>query len=85
MSLPDQPSVFRRPNASERPWSWRLLDADAAETTVEGDLGEQRFLSQGDAESWIGEVWPALLAEGVEQVVLLEVDREVYGPMSLRA
>lgn len=42
------------------------------------------FPSQADAESWVGESWRDLLAGGVDQVVLLEADREVYGPMSLR-
>jgi len=31
----------------------------------------------------VGEVWQELAAEGVDAVVLLEGDREVYGPMSL--
>jgi hypothetical protein len=30
-------------------------------------------------------VWRELADEGVDAVVLLEHDREVYGPMSLRA
>lgn len=84
MNLPEQPSAFRRPHASERPWWWRLEDAAAAEVTVTGDLAEQRFLSQADAESWVGETWQELAQAGVEQVSLLEHDRIVYGPMSLR-
>lgn len=63
-------------------WSWRLESADGA---VVADLPEERFPSQADAESWIGEAWQDLLAHGVDQVVLLEGDREVYGPMSLHA
>ena len=63
-------------------WHWRLLDADGAETEVEGQA--PRFTSQGDAETWIGESWRELAEGGVESVVLLEADREVYGPMSLR-
>ncbi len=47
-----------------------------------GDGGT--FPSQSDAESWIGETWADLLAQGVEQVHLLEGDRVVYGPMGLR-
>ncbi|GAA3066804.1 hypothetical protein GCM10020000_58770 [Streptomyces olivoverticillatus] len=39
----------------------------------------------GDAESWIGEEWKALLEGGVDQVRLFEDDVEVYGPMSLHA
>ena len=36
------------------------------------DLQEAIFASQGDAESWLGENWRALLAVGVDQVTLLE-------------
>lgn len=61
-------------------WSWRLESADGA--PVDGVVTE-RFPSQADAESWIGEAWQDLLSRGVDQVVLLEGDREVYGPMSL--
>ena len=39
--------------------------------------------TQGDAETWLGETWRELLDAGVDAVVLLEDDREVYGPMSL--
>jgi hypothetical protein len=39
--------------------------------------------TQGDAETWLGETWQQLADAGVESVVLLEDDREVYGPMSL--
>ena len=45
---------------------------------------EHTWHSQGDAETWLGEVWQALLEDGVESVTLFEADREVYGPMSLR-
>ncbi len=82
-SVPDQPPVFRRPNAAERPWWWRLENAAGSEVTVAGELAGQRFSSQADAESWVGEIWADLAAEGVDAVVLLEHDREVYGPMSL--
>lgn len=42
------------------------------------------FPNQADAETWIGQTWAELLEEGVEDVTLLEEDRVVYGPMSLR-
>lgn len=61
-------------------WSWRLETASGA--VVDG-LGEQPFPSQADAETWIGEAWRELVAAGVDRVVLIEGDREVYGPMSL--
>ncbi|MBF4162298.1 hypothetical protein [Nocardioides acrostichi] len=79
MSLPDQPPTFREPTPSERPWVWRLLGVDGSEIGAESE----RFVSQADAESWLGEEWQRLVEEGVETVVLLEIDREVYGPMAL--
>jgi hypothetical protein len=85
MNLPEQPSTFRQPTSAERPWWWRMEDASGAEVTVGGDLAEQRFASQADAESWVGEIWSDLAAEGVDAVVLFEHDRRVYGPMSLHA
>ncbi|WP_278255504.1 hypothetical protein [Nocardioides convexus] len=48
-------------------------------------LAGQTFPSQGDAESWVGEIWHELADAGVAQVTLFESDREVYGPMSLSA
>lgn len=83
MNLPDQPPTFRQPTPAERPWRWRLEDAAGAEVVVEGDLADQRFASQADAESWVGETWSELAAEGVDAVTLFETDRAVYGPMSL--
>ena len=85
MSLPDLPPTFRQPVPADRPWWWRLLDAAGAEVAVSEEYADQRFASQGDAESWVGEVWRELADEGVDAVLLLERDREVYGPMSLRA
>lgn len=85
MNLPDQPSTFRQPSPSERPWWWRLENAGGDEVTVEGELAGQRFASQADAESWVGEIWSDLAAEGVDAVTLFEGDRQVYGPMSLHA
>jgi hypothetical protein len=63
-------------------WSWRLETSDG--TTVEG-VATEKFPSQADAESWIGESWQDLAGQGVDQVVLREGDRQVYGPMSLHA
>ncbi len=85
MNLPEQPATFRRPTQAERPWWWRLQDAAGAEVTLDGDLADQRFASQADAESWVGEIWAQLAEAGVDAVVLLEHEREVYGPMSLHA
>jgi hypothetical protein len=55
-------------------YSWRY---STNESSVE-------FPTQADAETWLGESWADLLASGVEEVSLLEADRIVYGPMSLR-
>lgn len=85
MSLPDQPPTFRAPSAADLPWSWRLEDASGAEVTVTEEYADHRFSSQADAESWVGEFWAELAEQGVDGVTLLEVDRVVYGPMSLHA
>ena len=85
MNLPDQPSTFRRPTPAERPWLWRMEDASGGEVSVSAEYAGQRFTSQADAESWVGETWLELAAEGVDQVTLMEHDRVVYGPMSLHA
>jgi hypothetical protein len=83
MNLPEQPPTFRQPTATERPWWWRLEDADGAEVTVSSEYAGHRFASQADAESWVGEIWGALAEAGVDGVTLIEADRVVYGPMSL--
>lgn len=85
MNLPEHPPTFRQPTAADRPWWWRLEDGTGAEVTVTGDLADQRFASQADAESWVGEIWSDLATEGVDAVTLFEHDRQVYGPMSLHA
>jgi hypothetical protein len=63
-------------------YTWRLESSDGTVLTPP-ELGNDRFPSQADAESWVGEAWPDLVAEGVDQVTLLDGDRVVYGPMSL--
>ena len=85
MNLPEQPPTFRPPTPAERPWWWRLENSAGIEVTVTGDLADERFASQADAESWVGETWSDLAAEGVDAVTLFEHDRQVYGPMSLHA
>jgi hypothetical protein len=64
------------------PWTWRYEKSDGAVVSGAG-LQEAIFASQGDAESWLGEYWRALLEAGVDQVSLLDDDRKEYGPMSL--
>ncbi|HSZ44120.1 MAG TPA: hypothetical protein VK823_02215 [Streptosporangiaceae bacterium] len=63
-------------------WTWQLEKQDGA-AVVARDLPKETFSSQGDAESWLGEAWPALLRAGVDQVTLTEDGRVEYGPMSL--
>jgi hypothetical protein len=65
-------------------FTWRYETLDGSPAAAEG-LPSDRFPTQADAESWIGEMWQTLLAGGVDQVSLLENDRVVYGPMSLHA
>jgi hypothetical protein len=64
-------------------WTWRFETADGEPVSAE-HAATQPFPSQSDAESWLGETWRELLDDGVEQVSLMEDERTVYGPMSLR-
>jgi hypothetical protein len=64
------------------PWTWRYEKADGTPVAAD-DLQEAIFANQGDAESWLGENWRALLKVGVDQVSLLDDTRVEYGPMSL--
>jgi hypothetical protein len=66
------------------PWTWRYEKTDGVVVNAAG-LQEAIFASQGDAESWLGENWRALLDAGVDQVTLLDDDRAEYGPMTLHA
>ncbi len=69
--------------AASEDWWWRLENAAGDEVAVDGV--EPRFPSQSDAESWVGETWQELLEQGVDAVTLFEVERKVYGPMSLHS
>jgi hypothetical protein len=64
-------------------WTWRYEDASGNEVSPAGAPAATSFPAQGDAESWVGEVWQELLEAGVDQMTLLEDGRVVYGPMSL--
>jgi len=66
-------------------FSWRYENASGAEVepTVSVKGEDATFPTQGDAETWFGENWHALLAAGVDQVTLLEDGGVVYGAMSL--
>ena len=60
--------------------SWRWVpDREPADPSVLRRV----FPSQGEAETWLGEFYPNLVAVGVRAVSLYEADRLVYGPMSL--
>jgi hypothetical protein len=67
-------------------FTWRYENAagDVVEPVVPIEGEHTAFSTQSDAESWIGEAWPDLLAAEVEQVTLLEDEDKVYGPMSLQ-
>ncbi|MEV7346979.1 hypothetical protein [Streptomyces sp. NPDC093544] len=64
-------------------WTWRFEKADGTE--VQPVVQPEEFTTQGDAESWIGEVWKELLEGGADQVFLFEDSTQIYGPMSLQA
>lgn len=64
-------------------WTWTYADADGREVTPDA-ASTRGFPTQADAETWVGEVWAELLAEGVESVTLHHEQAVVYGPMSLR-
>ncbi|WP_019630901.1 hypothetical protein [Actinomadura atramentaria] len=53
-------------------WSWKLERADGADETV-----EETFPTRSDAESWLGENWRALRADGATRAVLLDDDAKV--------
>ena len=63
---------------SENPWLWQYQTADGADRGTSA-----AFPNQADAETWLGESWRGLLADGIDHVILLEGERTVYGPMSL--
>ena len=67
-------------------WTWRYLRDDGTVVPpeeVSGGGDGSGFLTQSEAESWLGERWRAIADAGVDSVTLLEESREVYGPMSL--
>lgn len=64
-------------------WTWRIDKTDGSDVPLDFEVPE--FSAQGDAESWLGEVWRELADAGADQATLLEDGRLVYGPMSLLA
>ncbi|MGG8405336.1 hypothetical protein ACM614_01475 [Streptomyces sp. 12297] len=63
-------------------WTWRFETADGSETSPA--VEPEEFTTQGDAESWIGEVWKELLDGGVERVKLSDDEGAAIYTMSLR-
>jgi hypothetical protein len=66
--------------------SWRWVpDREPVSSRSNPDLPSinRTFQTQGEAETWLGEFYPSLVAGGVRAVSLYEADRLVYGPMSL--
>jgi hypothetical protein len=55
-------------------WTWRFEDADSRAV----DAPTEAFSSQSDAESWLGQTWRDLVANGVTTAVLVEDDRTEY-------
>lgn len=62
-------------------WTWTYEGPDG--TAVSPPEVTEGFLTQGEAEDWIGVVWRELHEAGVSAVTLHEDERVVYGPMSL--
>jgi hypothetical protein len=59
-------------------WTWRYENGDGQPVDGPGEA----FLSQADAESWIGQTWRDLASRGVTSASLVEDDRVEYA-MSL--
>lgn len=66
-------------------WTWQMHSTTGAAAPESAEQPAGGFPSQAEAETWVGEVWRDLLADGVDAVSLYEDDRLVYGPMSLHA
>lgn len=63
-------------------YTWTYCDT-AGEPLPNLGLTGAAFPTQGEAEAWLSQEWPALADAGVGSVTLLDGDRVVYGPMSL--
>ena len=64
-------------------WTWQYQTAQGEPPPDSIAQPADGFPTQADAETWVGEFWRDLLAEGVDAVTLFEDGRLVYGPMSL--
>lgn len=61
-------------------WTWKLESNDGKELD---QSSVPQFESQVDAETWVGDQWQRLLADGVDSVTLMEDDETIYAEMSL--
>lgn len=65
-------------------YTWRYERSDGTVITdPPASATGEAFPSQADAESWVGESWRDLLADGVDAVTLLADGQVVYASMSL--
>jgi hypothetical protein len=83
VNLPEQPASFGAPRLPESAWWWRFETVAGETVEVDEEYVAQRFPSQAEAESWVGESYAKLVSLGVDAVSLFEEERLVYGPMSL--
>jgi hypothetical protein len=66
--------------------SWRWVPdrrPSSSRSNSDAPSMNRTFHTQGEAETWLGEFYPSLMAAGVRAVSLYEADRLVYGPMPL--
>jgi ribosome modulation factor len=56
-------------------WAWRYERGNGQKGSSEGS---EPFPSQSDAESWLGQSWRDLVADGVVTAVLVEDERVEY-------
>jgi hypothetical protein len=53
-------------------FAWDYLDADGAA------IGRsETFSGREEAEAWMGDAWEELLAQGIQEVALVDLAREV--------
>lgn len=55
-------------------WAWRYEGTNGQK---QSEVSET-FSSQSDAESWLGQAWRELVADGVVTAILLEDERVEY-------
>lgn len=63
-------------------WRWVSVDDDGNPLPPDATTAN-RFPTQSEAESYLGEHWASFAEAGAQAVSLLDGDTVVYGPMSL--